>query len=168
LITVGLVLAQQGLVVMAVAGLSAKVSVAMGPKVPLMIGAVIVAAGYALNIVMMSEIWQLVLVSCVIGAGIGFVYGAIPLLVMGAVPISETASANALNPLLRSVGTSVAGAVSGVVPAQSTVSLGGHALPSQDAFKAIMAVGAGAALLAFLLASFLPRRQSVAATWGAH
>lgn len=42
----------------------------------------------------MSAIWQLVLVSCIIGAGIGFAYGALPALVMAATPVSETAAAN--------------------------------------------------------------------------
>jgi hypothetical protein len=106
-----------------------------------------------------GESWHLVLVSCVIGAGIGFAYGALPLLVMGAVPLSETAAANASNTLLRSVGTSVASAVSGVVLAQMSITLGGHALPSENAFKVVMAVGAGAALVALVLASFLPRQR---------
>ncbi len=40
-----------------------------------MLGAVTVAAGYVLNIFLMAQIWQLVLVSCVIGAGVGLAYG---------------------------------------------------------------------------------------------
>jgi MFS family permease len=140
----------------------------MGPKVTLMIGAVVVAAGYGLNLVLMTEIWHLVLVSCIIGAGIGFAYGALPLLVMGAVPVSETAAANALNTLVRSVGGSVASALAGVILAQMTISLGGHSLPSENAFKAIIAIGAGAALVALLLASFLPKRQPGAAVKAAH
>ncbi|XVV10138.1 MFS transporter [Actinoplanes sp. CA-131856] len=162
LITVGLVLAPQGLVVMAVAGLPARVSRTMGPKVTLMIGAVIVAAGYLLNIVLMSQIWHIILVTCIIGAGIGMAYGALPLLIMGAVPVSETAAANALNTLLRSVGTSFASAVSGVILAQLTITLGGQTLPSETAFKVLMAVAAGAALIALLLAAFLPKRAATA------
>ncbi len=122
-----------------------------------MLGAVIVAAGYGLNTVLMSEVWQLILVSCVIGAGVGFAYGAMPALIMGAVPPSETAAANSLDTLMRSIGTSVAGAVAGVIPSQLTISLGGHALSSENGFKVVMAIGAGAAILAFVLASFLPR-----------
>lgn len=37
-----------------------------------------------------------------------------PALIAGAVPLSETAAANSLNTLMRSIGTSVAGAVAGV------------------------------------------------------
>ncbi|MFJ5645706.1 MFS transporter [Streptomyces sp. NPDC093223] len=159
MMTVGLVMAPQGLVMMAFAPVSAAITRARGPKITLMTGAVIVAAGYGLNIVLMSEVWQLVLVSCVIGAGVGFAYGAMPALIMGAVPASETAAANSLNTLMRSIGTSVASAVAGVILAQLTISLGGATLPSENAFKTVMAVGAGAAALAFLLACFLPGRR---------
>ncbi|MFF2852024.1 MFS transporter [Streptomyces sp. NPDC058001] len=163
MLTVGLVMAPQGLVMMAMAPLSAAISKTRGPKITLMLGAVIVAAGYALNIVLMSEIWHLVLVSCVIGAGVGFAYGAMPALIMGAVPPSETAAANSLNTLMRSIGTSIASAVAGVVLAQMTTSFGSAALPSENGFKVVMAIGAGAAVLAFLLAAFLPGRRATPA-----
>ncbi|MEV4969809.1 MFS transporter [Streptomyces scopuliridis] len=159
MLTVGLVLAPQGLVMMAMAPLSAAISKSRGPKVTLMIGAVIVAAGYSLNIALMSEVWHLVMTSCVIGAGVGFAYGAMPALIMAAVPASETAAANSLNALMRSIGTSIASAIAGVVLAQMTISFGTTALPSENGFKVVMAIGAGAAILAFVLAAFLPRHR---------
>ncbi|WP_030678731.1 MFS transporter [Streptomyces cellulosae] len=159
LLTAGLVMAPSGLVMMATAPVSAGVSKAKGPKVTLMIGAVIVACGYGLNIVLMSEVWHLVMVSCVIGAGIGFTYGSMPALIMGAVPASETAAANSLNTLMRSIGTSVASAIAGVILSQMTITLGGYALPSKDGFRTVMAIGAGAALLAFAIAAFIPRQR---------
>jgi len=161
LLTAGLVMAPSGLVMMAFAPVSAAVSKAKGPKVTLMIGALIVASGYGLNIVLMSEVWHLVVVSCVIGAGIGFTYGAMPALIMGAVDPSETAAANSLNTLMRSIGTSCASAIAGVVLSQMTINLGGYALPSENGFKVVMSIGAGAALLAFAVASFIPRRRPV-------
>ncbi|MEU9157365.1 MFS transporter [Streptomyces sp. NPDC048417] len=167
LLTVGLVLAPQGLVVMIAAPMSSKISKAFGAKYTLMIGAVIVAVGYALNIFMMSEVWELVLVSCIVGAGVGFAYGALPTLIMSAVPVSETGSANAVNTLLRSIGSSLASAICGVIVSQMTINFAGHALPSENSFKVIMAIGCGAALLALLLASFLPRRRADATAHGA-
>ncbi|MET9908179.1 MFS transporter [Streptomyces sp. NPDC006476] len=164
MLTVGLVLAPQGLVMMAMSAVSAAVTRAKGPKVTLMIGALIVAAGYGLNIVLMSEVWHLILVSCVIGAGVGFTYGALPALIMGAVDPSQTGAANSLNTLMRSLGTSFASALAGVILAQMTTDFGGHALPSENGFKVVMAIGAGAALLAFLVAALIPRRQPAAPT----
>ncbi|WP_369247439.1 MFS transporter [Streptomyces sp. R41] len=162
MMTVGLVLAPQGLVMMAMAPISAAITKTKGPKITLMCGAVIVAAGYGLNIVLMSEVWHLVLVSCIIGAGVGFAYGAMPALIMGAVPASETAAANSLNTLMRSIGTSFASAIAGVVLAQMTTDFGTTALPSENGFKVVMAIGAGAALLALVLAAFLPGRRAAA------
>ncbi|MBA2807664.1 MFS transporter [Streptomyces sp. KM273126] len=162
MLVAGLVMAPSGLVMMALAPVSAAVTKAKGPKVTLLIGSLIVAAGYCLNIVLMSEVWHFVLVSCVIGAGIGFTYGSMPALIMGAVPASETAAANSLNTLMRSIGTSTASAIAGVILAQMTTDFGGHALPSENGFKVVLAVGAGAALLAFAIALFIPRQHPAA------
>nr|WP_310277963.1 MFS transporter [Haloactinomyces albus] len=159
MLVVGLVMAPSGLVMMAMAPVSARISKARGPKVTLMVGAVVVAAGYGLNMALMSAIWQLVLVSAVIGVGIGLAYGAMPALIMAAVPVSETAAANSLNTLMRSIGTSLSSAVAGVVLAQMTVTLGSVTFPAQSGFRVIMGIGAGSALIALVIAAFLPRRH---------
>lgn len=156
MLAIGLVMAPSGLVMMAMAPVSARISRARGPKTTLMLGAAVVAAGYAVSVVLMSAIWHLVLVATVIGAGIGLAYGAMPALVMAAVPVSETAAANSLNTLMRSIGTSISSAVAGLVLAQMTTTFGAVALPSQDGFRLVMAIGAGAALVAFAVAAFLP------------
>ncbi|MYS89523.1 MULTISPECIES: MFS transporter [Streptomyces] len=167
LLVAGLTMAPSGLVMMATAPVSAALSKARGPKITLMIGALVVAAGYGLNIVLMSEVWHFVLVTCVIGAGIGFTYGAMPALIMSAVPASETGAANSLNTLMRSIGTSTASAVAGVVLAQMTTAFGQTALPSQNGFRVVLAIGAGAALLAFAVASFIPRQRVAEGAAGA-
>ncbi|WP_343238282.1 MFS transporter [Streptomyces sp. SID13031] len=163
MLTAGLVMGPSGLVMMATAPLSAMVSKARGPKVTLMIGAIVVALGYALGIVAMSAVWQLVIVSAVVGAGVGFAYGAMPALIMGAVPVSETAAANSLNTLMRSIGTSVSSAVAGVILAHLTISLGPVSVPSKGAFQVILAIGSGAALAAFAVAALIPARRTDAA-----
>jgi MFS family permease len=163
LLAVGLVLAPSGLVMMAMSPLSARLSRARGPKVTLMVGAVVVAAGYGIGVVAMAEIWQLVLVSAFIGAGIGLAYGSMPALVMAAAPISETAAANSVNTLMRSIGTAVASAVAGVLLTQLTVPFGAAAVPSQGAFRLIMAIAAVACLVALGIAAFLPGRAAVEA-----
>jgi MFS family permease len=156
MLVTGLVLVPSGLVMMATAPLSARISRIRGPKVTLMSGAVVVAAGYGLGVVLMSSVWQLVLVSATIGAGIGLAYGAMPALIMSAVPVSETAAANSLNTLMRSIGTSISSAVAGVILAQLTISFGPVLVPAQDGFRLIMAIGSATALLAFAIAAFIP------------
>lgn len=156
LLTVGLVMAPSGLVMMAMAPVSSRISRAAGPKVTLMAGAVVVALGYGLGTVLMGSAWELVAVSSVIGCGIGLAYGAMPALIMAAVPVSQTAAANSLNTLMRSVGTSTSSAVAGVVLAHMTVPFAGAAVPSEGAFQTVMGMGAAAALVALLVAAFIP------------
>ncbi len=114
----------------------------------------------------MGAVWQLVVISSVIGAGIGLAYGAMPSLVMGAVPGSETASANSLNTLMRSIGTSLSSAVAGVALAQLTIQLGGVSIPSQPAFQVVMGLGAAAALATLAVAAFLPGHRAAASGRG--
>jgi EmrB/QacA subfamily drug resistance transporter len=158
LMVTGLVLVPSGLVMMAMSPISARITRARGPKTTLMVGAAVVAVGYAFGAVFMAEIWQLMLVSALIGAGIGFAYGAMPALIMGAVPVTETAAANSLNTLMRAIGTSVSSAVAGVILSHLTISLGTAAVPSQDGFRLIMGLGSGAALAALAIAAFIPGR----------
>lgn len=157
MLVVGLVMAPSGLVMMAVAPASAWISAAWGPKWSLIAGAVLVAAGYMIGFFAMEAVWQLVTVSGIVGAGIGLAYGAMPALVMGAVPPSESASANGLNSLMRSVGTSLSAAVAGLVFAQMSTSLAGTPVPSRAAFEMMMGIGAATALAALAIAAFLPR-----------
>ncbi|MET9385906.1 MFS transporter [Streptomyces sp. NPDC002928] len=164
MLAAGIALGPAGLVMMATAPVSARISASAGPKVTLMLGAVVIAAGYGMGVGLTSAVWQIVIVSCVIGAGIGLAYGAMPALIMAAVPASETAAANSLNSLMRSIGTSVSSAVSGVILAHMTTSFGAFTAPSENGFRAIMAISSAAALGALALAAFLPGRPSADAT----
>jgi len=159
MLVVGLVMAPSGLVMMAVSPISACISATAGPKWSLISGAVLVAGGYSVGYFMLDALWQLVLVSVLVGAGIGLAYGAMPSLIMGAVPPEESASANGLNALMRSVGTSLAAALAGLVFAQMSMNLNGNPVPSRDAFLVMMAVGAAGAIVALCVALFLPRRK---------
>lgn len=159
MMAVGLVMAPSGLAMVAASPLSARITNAKGPKVTLIVGALTVAAAYGIGIVMMGEIWQLVVFSTIMGAGIGIAYGAMPALIIGATPPTETAAANALNTLMRSIGTSVSSAVAGVILAHMTVDFGGAAVPSEGSFRLVMGICALAALASVVVAAFLPNRS---------
>lgn len=83
---------------------------------------------------------------------------------MGAVPPSATGSANSFNTLMRSVGTSVAAAVVGVVLAQMSVDVGGHTMPTEAGFRTGLLIGCGVALVASAIASAIPGRKPAAST----
>ncbi|MYS36759.1 MULTISPECIES: MFS transporter [unclassified Streptomyces] len=163
MLVVGLVTAPQGLVMMAVSPLSARLTKAKGPKVTLMAGALAVTVGYVLGVPLLSEIWQLILVSCINGIGIGLAYGAMPALIMKSVPVSETGAANSLNTLMRSLGNSLSSAAVGLVLAHMTIVVGAASLPSLDAFRLVMVIGGVASLLSFALAAAIPQRATAPA-----
>ncbi|MEU6250357.1 MFS transporter [Glycomyces sp. NPDC047010] len=164
MLTVGLVMMPSGLVMMAMSPVSARITNAKGPKTTLMAGAVVVALAYGLGAFLMAEIWQLVLVATLMGAGMGLAYGAMPALIMDATPVHETAAANSLNTLMRSIGTSVSSAIAGVVLAHVTVDFAGTAVPSKDAFQIIFLIAAFASLAALAIAAFLPGRSAETGT----
>jgi MFS family permease len=159
MLVAGLCLGPSGLTMMAVSPLSARLTAARGPKVSLMVGSLIIAGGYGLAVVFMTAVWELAIVACVIGVGIGLGYAAMPALIMSAVPVAETASANGVNTLMRSIGTSTSSAVVGVVLAHLTTRFGAVDLPSQSGFRVALAIGGVAALAGVLVAWFIPARR---------
>jgi MFS family permease len=158
----GLVMAPSGIIMMLISPIGSKITNAVGPKITLMIGAVIVALGYGMGVVAMHSIWQLVVIALIIGAGTGMAYGAMPALIMAAVPPTETGAANSFNTLMRSLGTSFASAIAGVIIANMTMSLGSATLPSEDGFRIVMALAAGSAIIALVITAFLPKFRAPA------
>lgn len=166
MMAMGLWMAPAGLMMMLLAPLGAKLSAARGPKVTLSVGALVIAAGYGSSLALMGSTWGLLVVTLICNTGVGLAYGAMPALIMGAVPQEETASANSFNTLMRSIGTSVSAAVIGVVLAQMTTTLGGHALPSEEGFRVAMLIGCGVGLVAAVVAAFIPARATAAPSEG--
>ncbi|PWS41453.1 MFS transporter, partial [Streptomyces sp. ZEA17I] len=160
MLAMGLWMAPAGLMMMVMSPLGAKLSAAKGPKVTLAVGSLVIAAGYGLSVPLIDSgsPWGLLLVTLVCNSGVGFAYGAMPALIMSAVPASETASANSFNALMRSIGTSFAAAVIGVVLARMTTDFGGFPLPSENGFRTAMLIGCGVGLAAAVVAALIPVR----------
>ncbi len=81
---------------------------------------------------------------------------------MSAVPRSETASANSFNALMRSIGTSFAAAVIGLVLARMTTDFDDFPLASRDGFRVAMLIGCGVGLAAAVVAVLVPVRPATA------
>jgi len=165
MLAMGLWMAPAGLMMMVMSPIGAMLSAKSGPKVTLSLGSLIIAIGYGISLplVGVGSTWGLLAVTIVINTGVGFAYGAMPALIMGAVPQSETASANSFNTLMRSIGSSVSAALIGVVMAQMTTDFGGFALPSEAGFRAAMMIGCGVGLAAAVVAFLIPVRPVAAA-----
>ncbi len=163
MVVAGLCVAPLGLTMMFTAPVYARLSARYGPRTTLIIGLVVIAAGYGGGLGLMSAAWQTIVTSVLLGAGIGLAYSSLPALIVGAVPASETGAANGLNTLMRSIGTSVSSAVIGMVLANTANDVGGVAVPTMHGFRVSFLIATGAVAVGLALAFFLPRRTAPAA-----
>ncbi|HET6168120.1 MAG TPA: MFS transporter [Marmoricola sp.] len=163
MVQAGLLLAPSGLVMYLFSGVGARLSAARGPRASLSAGIVVIGLGYVSALFLRDEPWEITLATVFIGAGIGIAYAAMPALIMGAVPVTETAAANGLNALMRSMGTSLSSAVVSVVLAHHVVRLGSAALPSSHGFTLALLISVAAAALALAFSLAIPRRPGDAA-----
>lgn len=167
MLAAGLWLAPGGIMMMLISPLGGKLIDARGPKFTLVCGVLVIAVGYGLALVLMGSAWGLMVVGMVTSSGVGLAYGAMPALIMGSVPLSETAAANGFNTLMRSLGTSIGAAVVGVVLSQMTVSMGGYDLTSENGFRTGLMVGCGVALVAAVIAAAIPAARRAESGTGA-
>ncbi|GAA3879835.1 MFS transporter [Leifsonia kafniensis] len=154
-----LCLMPSGLVMWALSSTAARVTDRRGARTSLLIGIAVITIGYALAIGLMTEVWHTVLVATLVGFGVGFAYAAMPTLIMAAVPASETAASNGLNSVMRTLGSTAASAVIGVILSVNIVTVNGVTTPSTFGFQLSFALCAGAALIGLVLTLLLPRRQ---------
>ncbi|MFE7044354.1 MFS transporter [Streptomyces atratus] len=156
MLAAGLWMAPGGVMMMIVSPFGGKLTDARGPKFTLICGVLVLAAGYGLSLVLMGSAWGLMLSLMVINSGVGLAYGSMPALIMGSVPLSETAAANGFNTLMRSLGTSIGAAVIGVVLSQMTTTTGGYSFTSESGFRTGLIIGCGVALVAAAIALVIP------------
>lgn len=168
MVQMGLWMAPAGLMMTLISPVGARLSARSGPKVTLMTGAVIITAGYGCSLLLMGITWGLLAVTIIISIGVGFAYGAMPALIMSAVPATETAAANSFNTLMRAIGTSVAAAVIGAVLAELSTTIKGHSIPTESGFQAGLLIGCGVAAAAALIALTIPARRVVTDEAGVH
>ncbi len=157
----GLWMAPAGIMMLLLSPVGGRLTDARGPKFTLVLGATIIAAGYGVALLGMGSTWGILATGLVINSGVAFAYGAMPALIMGAVPQSETAAANGFNALMRSLGTTIGAAVIGVVLSQMTTPLGAVAVPSESGFRIALILGAGIAVIAAVLAAVIPASKPV-------
>ncbi len=162
MLAAGLWMAPSGLAMMVSALIAARVAAVRGPRFTLLIGGVVVACGYLGGVWLLASPGGVLTFSVIVSVGVGFAFASLPALINAAVPVSETAAANGINALARSLGTSTSSAVMSAVLAGMSVDVAGHLLPSLSGFKTALLIAAGAAVAAVLLALVIPARLGVA------
>ncbi len=150
-------------------GLMAPVSAWMtrrfSPQITMITGTGLMAVAYVARVFLSDDLTQIVLGSVFVGVGTAIAYGALPTLVMRAVPVTETASANGLNVLLRSVGTSTASAAAAAITTASAIAVGEQIAPTEDALMLSLWLAAGASLCATVLGVPTLRMRAYSEEW---
>lgn len=160
LLATSLVVMPSGLIMMVLSPYSGRLSHTLGPRVLLIMGAIALIAAYGFSLLLSTEVWHILVANVLIGVGIGFGYAAMPMLIMRSVPQHETGASNGLNALCRSLGTSTAAAVVGAVLATMSTTQDGVQVPTHTAFQTTFLIAGAAAVVALVLALFIPTRPA--------
>ncbi|MFB9902327.1 MFS transporter [Allokutzneria oryzae] len=157
----GLCLLPGGVAMVLLSPVSARLSAARGPRFTLALATAIMALGYAVRLFTSENLIAIVVGATVVAAGTAVAYSALPALIMHAVPVTETAAANGLNTLMRSIGQAVCSAVVATVLATVVATHQGHTAPTLDAYLVVFVIAGVCALAALALTLLIPvKRQA--------
>ena len=153
-------------VMMVIAGPVAGILVRkVGPKTPMLLGALSVTAAFVLPAISHVHLWQVVVSGLLTGIGIGLALAALSNAIIETVPAGQTGEAIGANTIARTIGSSIGTAVIAALISSHATPQG---LPNDDAFTIGFWVCAGVAVLAVLGALTAPsarhRRQQSLAT----
>ncbi|MFK5645327.1 MFS transporter [Ornithinimicrobium sp. LYQ121] len=168
-VSTGLFMLPSGILMVAMAPVAATLIRRHGPRAVLITGSLVMAVGFIGRSLLHGSVLEVMVTSGLASLGTALAFAAMPTLIMRAVPITETASANGLNTLLRSIGTSSASAmVAAVFAASMVTTASGEDAPTFTAYQVVFWAGAGAALGAALITAFVRRPARVVEPVDAH
>ncbi len=155
----GLALLPGGLAMIAFSPVTAHLTRSRGPRITFLLGAAVLMVANLVRAYSPHLLVVIVVVTVVTSIGAALAYGTLPALIMQAVPVSETAAANSLNTLARSLGTSTCSAVVAAVTTSSVLTVAGVEFPTEAAYAVVFAIAAAAALMAIVVGVFVPREE---------
>jgi EmrB/QacA subfamily drug resistance transporter len=140
----------------------------IGPKPPMVVGGIAVAAAFLVPALGHGELWQIIVSGILTGMGIGLALASTSNAIIESVPANQTGEAISANTIARTIGSSVGTAVIAAIISSHTTAQG---LPTDDAFSVgfwACAVIAVVAILAGIAAPSLRKRREQAAALGIH
>ena len=156
----GLAMVPGGLAMVAFSPVSGKMINTFGGRITLITGCAVMAVAYLGRVFLDHSLASIIIGSTVVSIGSAISYAAMPSLIMANVPITETASANGLNALLRALGTSTASAVIAALLTGLTITVAGETVTDPVAFAVTYAISAAVCLVACGVIWFVPRRTA--------
>jgi EmrB/QacA subfamily drug resistance transporter len=124
-----------------------------GPKLPMVLGAVLVSVAFAIPAIAHDQIWHLLLSGSLTGAGIGLAFAAMSNAIIEAVPATQTGQATSVNAIARTIGSSIGTAV---IAAIISAKVSPQGVPTDDAFTIAFWTCSGIAVLAVAAALAVP------------
>jgi MFS family permease len=126
----------------------------LGARNVLPVGCLMVAAGGLVFALFHAGIWSAFVMMGIIGLGYGLTYGAIPGIIVRAVPESETGSATGFYQVVRYIGFSVGSALAASVLASETPA--GSQLPQLAGYTTVTWIGIAICVVAAIVAWVMP------------
>ncbi|MEU7581272.1 MFS transporter [Streptomyces sp. NPDC041068] len=156
IVATGLCLLPNAVILLVLSPVSARVSTARGPRITLAVGTVFMAVGYVVRIIDSRELWMIMVGAAIVATGTTFAYSALPTLILRAVPVEQTASANGVNVLMRTIGQSVSSAAVAAVLVRHTSVVEGVQVPTLGSYQLAFALAGTVALVACVIALAIP------------
>ncbi|MFB8181384.1 MFS transporter [Streptomyces sp. NPDC055966] len=156
IVATGLCLLPGGVTMLLLSPLSARISAARGPRITLALGAAVIACGYAVRIADSRDLWMIIVGATVVATGTTLAYSALPTLILHAVPAGQTASANGVNVLMRTIGQAVSSAAVAAVLVHHSSPVGGVPVPTLHGYLLAFAMAGAVALAACAAALTIP------------
>ncbi|MEU6578224.1 MDR family MFS transporter [Streptomyces sp. NPDC046805] len=156
IVATGLCLLPGGVTMLLFSPVSARISAARGPRITLAVGAAVIACGYVVRIGDSRDLWMIVLGATVVAIGTTLAYSALPTLILRAVPAAQTASANGVNVLMRTIGQATSSAAVAAVLVHHSSLVGGAPVPTLHGYLLAFAMAGTVALAACAAALTIP------------
>jgi predicted MFS family arabinose efflux permease len=158
----GLCLLPGGVAMVLLSPVSARISAARGPRFTLALASGLMALGYVVRLFTSENLVAIVAGATVVAAGTAVAYSALPALIMHAVPVTETAAANGLNTLMRTIGQAVCSAIVATVLVNVVATKAGHTAPTLHAYLFVFVIAGVSALVALGFTLLIPARRAAA------
>ncbi|MCH5672127.1 MFS transporter [Streptomyces gilvus] len=156
IVQTGLCLLPVGVTMLLLSPVSARISAARGPRITLALGVAVIACGYAVRIADSRDLWMIILGATVVSTGTTLAYSALPTLILRAVPAEQTASANGVNVLMRTIGQATSSAAIAAVLVHHTSPVGGLPVPTLHGYLLAFVMAGAIALAAAATALTIP------------
>ncbi|MFG2886227.1 MFS transporter [Streptomyces sp. NPDC048297] len=156
IVATGLCLLPGGVTMLLFSPVSARISAARGPRITLALGAAVIACGYAVRIADSRDLWMIILGATVVATGTTLAYSALPTLILRAVPAGQTASANGVNVLMRTIGQATSSAAVAAVLVHHSGLVDGIPVPTLHGYLLAFAMAGAIALAACAAALVIP------------